>query len=405
MRLVEKKYVVPFLLIITLFFMWGFARAVLDVLNKHFQDTLHISLSQSTLIQATTYLGYFLMAIPSGIIINRYGYRRGVVGGLLLFAAGAFLFIPGASLISFPIFLIALFLIGCGLVVLETSANPYAAELGDKSTAASRLNFAQSFNGFGCILAPVLVGGFLFGNSGASVALPYSLMGIVVLIVALIFSKVDLPELTSPTESRIENAEGSWKGAFSEISQLLRINQFLLGLLALLFYEISEISINSLFINYVTSDGWMDKSTASVLLSFGALGLFMLARIIGSWVMTKVKAVTVLMICGMMTVVGAVAVMMNIGFVSKAGLFVCYAFEAIMFPTIFAITIGYAKGMVKTASSLLMMTPIGGAVGTMLMGAISDNLSISMAFVVPALGYACVFFYSVIIKSAHNKDV
>ena len=129
MRLVEKKYVVPFLLIITLFFMWGFARAVLDVLNKHFQDTLHISLSQSTLIQATTYMGYFLMAIPSGMIINRYGYRRGVVGGLVLFAAGAFLFIPGANLVSFPICLIALFLIGCGLVVLETSANPYAAEL------------------------------------------------------------------------------------------------------------------------------------------------------------------------------------------------------------------------------------------------------------------------------------
>ncbi len=405
MRLVEKKYVVPFLLIITLFFMWGFARAVLDVLNKHFQDTLHITLSQSTLVQATTYLGYFLMAIPAGMVINRFGYRRGVVGGLLLFAAGAFLFIPGASLVSFPIFLIALFLIGCGLVVLETSANPYAAELGDKSTAASRLNFAQSFNGLGCILAPVLVGGFLFGNADASVALPYTAMGVVVLVVALIFSKVNLPELTTPVENRIENTEGACKGAFSEIGTLLRTNQFLLGLIALLFYEISEISINSLFINYVTSDGWMDKATASVLLSFGALGLFMLARILGSWIMTKVKAITVLMICGMMTVIGAVAVMMNIGVVSKAGLFICYAFEAIMFPTIFAITIGYAKGMVKTASSLLMMTPIGGAIGTMLMGAISDNLSISMAFVVPALGYACVFFYSVIIKNAHNKDV
>ena len=149
----------------------------------------------------------------------------------------------------------------------------------------------------------------------------------------------------------------------------------------------------------------MEKSTASVVLSFGALGLFMIARIVGSWIMTKVRAVTVLMICGMMTVIGAVAVMMNIGPVSKAGLFICYAFEAIMFPTIFAITIGYAKGMVKTASSLLMMTPIGGALGTMLMGAISDSISISMAYIVPALGYAFVFFYSVIIKSVHNKDV
>ena len=344
------------------------------------------------------------MAIPAGMIINRYGYRRGVVGGLLLFAIGAFMFIPGAEMLSFPIFLIALFIIGCGLVVLETSANPYAAELGEESTAAARLNFAQSFNGLGCILAPVLVGGFLFGSNDASVAIPYCVMGVIVLVVALIFAKVSLPELSTPEEKNIESREGVRKGTLNEIAQLLRVNQFLCGLIALLFYEIAEISINSLFINYVTSDGWMDKSTASVILSFGALGLFMSARIVGSWVMTKVKAVTVLMFCGMMTVIGAVAVMMNLGLISRAGLFICYAFEAIMFPTIFAITIGYAKGMVKTASSLLMMTPIGGAIGTMLMGVISETISLSMAFIVPAFGYACVFFYSVIIKGTVNNE-
>lgn len=163
-RLVKRQYIIPFILITSLFFTWGFARAILDVLNKHFQESLSISITQSTLIQATTYLGYFLMALPAGILITRLGYRNGVVTGLLLFAAGSLLFIPGAGYMSFPIFLVALFVIGCGLVFLETAANPYAAELGDKATAASRLNLAQSFNGLGCILAPVLVGGFLFSE-------------------------------------------------------------------------------------------------------------------------------------------------------------------------------------------------------------------------------------------------
>ena len=148
-RLVSKKFALPFILITSLFFMWGFARAILDVLNKHFQESLSISITQSTLIQATTYLGYFLMALPAGLIITRHGYRRGVVMGLLLFGIGSLLFIPGAMSMSFAMFLLALFVIGCGLAMLETAANPYAAELGDKATAASRLNLAQSFNEIG----------------------------------------------------------------------------------------------------------------------------------------------------------------------------------------------------------------------------------------------------------------
>ena len=134
MKLVSKKYLLPFILITSLFFIWGFARSVLDVLNKHFQDILSISITQSGMVQAMTYLGYFLMALPAGILITRGGYRRGVVTGLLLFAVGAFLFIPGERFLSFPIFLVALFIIGCGLAMLETSANPYAAELGDSAT-------------------------------------------------------------------------------------------------------------------------------------------------------------------------------------------------------------------------------------------------------------------------------
>ncbi len=394
MRLVSKKYLLPFILITSLFFMWGFARAILDVLNKHFQESLSISITQSTLIQATTYVGYFLMALPAGIMITRFGYRRGVVTGLLLFGIGALLFIPGAHLMSFPVFLVALFVIGCGLVMLETSANPYAAELGAKETAASRLNLAQSFNGLGCILAPVIVGGFLFSGDNGGVEVPYTVMGVIVLLAALLFSRVQLPEINAGEESE-STVSSEKEGIGATIRRLWGRKRFRYGVIALFCYEVAEISINSLFINYATADGWMDKSTASIVLSFGALGLFMVARIAGSAIMSKVRAEKVLLVCAVMTVLGAVAVTLDAGAISKAGVFVCYAFEAIMFPTIFAITIGGAGNSVKIASSFLMMTPIGGAVGTSLMGYVADVTSMSTAFIVPAAGYLCVLLYAI----------
>lgn len=391
-QLVKKQYLLPFILITSLFFMWGFARAVLDVLNKHFQETLSISITQSTLIQTTTYLGYFLMALPAGIIITRRGYRFGVVMGLLLFGLGALIFIPGEHLMSFPVFLGALFVIGCGLVMLETAANPYATELGDPATGASRLNLAQSFNGLGCILAPVIVGGFLFSDKGNSVALPYSIMGVAVLAVALLFTRMKLPEISQAPAAGEDEAPMTIR---ETIKWLWSRRRFRIGVMALFCYEIAEISINSLFINYATSDGWMDKTTASLVLSFGALGLFMLARVTGSWVMSRIRAEKVLLFCAVMTVLGALAVTADIGAVSKAGVFVCYAFEAIMFPTIFAITIVGVGRASKIASSFLMMTPLGGAVGTLLMGLVADSTSMSTAFIVPAAGYAFVLLYAI----------
>lgn len=150
--LVASQYRVPFVLLTSLFFLWGFAHAILDVLNKHFQELLAITRAHSALIQATMYMGYFVMAIPAGMFITRWGYRQGVVFGLLLYGIGSLLFIPGQYMMSFNMFLFSLFVIGCGLVFLETAANPYVTELGARETAASRLNFAQSFNGLGCIL-------------------------------------------------------------------------------------------------------------------------------------------------------------------------------------------------------------------------------------------------------------
>lgn len=386
--LVARQYLTPFILVTSLFFIWGFARSILDLLNKHFQETMDITIARSSMVQATTYVGYFLMAIPAGMLLTRFGYRKGVVFGLLLFALGAFMFIPSDATGSFAFYLVALFIIGCGLVVLETAANPYVTELGDRATGASRLNLAQSFNGLGCILAPAVVAPFVFTDSGESnLALPYTAMGAIVVLVALLFSRVRLPEIGR------DNAATEGKASES-LRSVLSNRHFMMGVGALFFYEISEISINSLFINYVTSDGWLDAKTAAVVLSFGGLGLFMCARVIGSAVMSKVAAEKVLTVCAVMTVIGSFLVTVNIGILSKIGLFSCYAFEAIMFPTIFAISVKGLGSNTKMASSLLMMTPLGGAVGTLLMGLVADATTISASFMIPCLGYCIVLLYA-----------
>lgn len=387
-KITDRKYLVPFVLITLLFFLWGFARAILDVLNKHFQNALHINITHSSLIQVTTYLGYFLMAIPAGIFINRYGYRRGVVFGLILFGAGSLMFIPGAAMGSFYAFLLCLFIIGCGLVFLETAANPYVTELGAKETATSRLNLSQSFNGLGSLFATFCIGQFLFNNTdeGGNVAVPYTILGILVLVIALVFSRVHLPEIKHE-----ETEEGQADG--SNIGKLFKHHgMFVFGLLALLCYEIAEISINSYFINFVTGMHWMTDRTASLVLTV-ALAFFMVGRFLGSWVMRYIKATTALFICAIGSVVCIGLVLCDLGKASLIALIANYLFEAIMFPTIFAIALTGLGNLTKSASSLLMMTPIGGC-GFLLMGLIADRTHVVLPFVVPFVSFLIVLAFA-----------
>ena len=360
--LVASQYRVPFVLLTSLFFLWGFAHAILDVLNKHFQELLAITRAHSALIQATMYMGYFVMAIPAGMFITRWGYRRGVVFGLLLYGIGSLLFIPGQYMMSFNMFLFSLFVIGCGLVFLETAANPYVTELGARETAASRLNFAQSFNGLGCIFAPLLAGLLLFSEedqaASGNVALPYTCMGVVVLLVALVFSRVRLPEIKHEVEL---DDQGHRVGLWSH-------RLFIFGLAALFAYEISEISINSFFINYVVEQGWMTARQASLVLSFGGLSLFMAGRFVGSWIMSRVRAEKMLFWCAVGTVSMTLLVIADLGMVSLIALLCC--------------------------SSFLMMSPVGGAVGPLLMGYVADTFSMSLSFIVPLLGYVVVLGYA-----------
>ena len=379
MKLTTRRYLLPFVLITSLFFLWGFARSILDVLNQHFCDSMEISITESSLIQVTTFLAYFLTAIPAGNFIARYGYRRGVVTGLLLYALGSLLFIPGAHFNTLPAFLVCLFIIGVGLTFLETSANPYATELGPKETATSRLNLSQSFNGLGSMLAPALVGGFIF--VGGDITVPYIIMGIVVLLVALIFSRVELPEITESVP------EANHTPAASSASTRLS-RYFFFGLMALLAYEVAEISINSYFVMFLTGEGYADRIEASRLLSL-ALGIFMCGRFIGAWVMQRVRPSVVLLACAC----GSLLCMLSVLFLPSLALYALvlnFACESIMFPTIFSLSLSGLDGRAKKkASSLLMMTPVGGC-AFLLMGLIADSGSLVLPFLIPLVGFALV---------------
>ncbi|MBR1389815.1 MAG: sugar MFS transporter [Prevotella sp.] len=391
------NYLVPFILITTLFFLWGFARAILDVLNKHFQNTLDISITESSLIQVTTYMGYFLMAIPAGLFINRFGYRRGVVFGLILFGLGAFLFVPAAEAATLFAFLFALFIIGCGLTFLETAANPYVTELGARETASSRLNLSQSFNGMGCLFATFAVGQFLFSDADSNVAVPYVILGTVVLVIAFVFAKVRLPEIEHDDELAAKAKYGR-----EPLKKVWKHKFFVYGLIALLAYEVSEISINSYFINFVTGQGWMDDRTASMVLT-GALAFFMVGRFGGSMLMRKVSAEWMLLYCAIGSVTCTMLVLMDLGRASLVGLLGIYLFEAIMFPTIFSLALRDLGSLTKTASSILMMTPVGGC-GFLLVGAIADATNLVIPFVIPLVGYILVglFGFGLVV---HNRDM
>jgi FHS family L-fucose permease-like MFS transporter len=346
------------------------------------------------------------MAIPAGLFINKFGYRSGVVFGLLLFAFGAFLFIPGVEIGTLEAFLICLFIIACGLAFLETSANPYVTELGPLQTATSRLNLSQSFNGLGSSLAPFIMGSFLFGNDSADVSLPYTIMGFVVIVVAIVFLFSKLPEISHDDDGEItENVEtDSEDSGIHNLALLFKNKMFVFGLLALLAYEVSEISINSYFVNFTTGMGWIDASKASYILSF-SLFIFMGGRFFGSWIMKTLPAERMLLYCAIGSVVSIVGVIVFSNsekentdswfrFIPIAFLMVNYFCEAIMFPTIFALALKGLGKLTKSASSVLMMTPVGGC-GFLLMAYVADySGSFIIPFIIPLVGYVIILAYS-----------
>lgn len=372
-----KNYLWPFVLVTSLFFLWGLAHSILDVLNKHFQETMEgVGKTESALVQAVMYGGYFVMALPAGQIIKRYGYRAGVITGLLLYGIGALLFIPGGQLLSFPFFLFSLFVIGCGLTCLETSANPYVTVLGNAEGAARRINLSQSFNGLGWIVGPLIGGHFAFavGADKGSIAIPYAIIGVVVLCVALVFAQVKLPEVQADGVAQTESAHAT--------DSLWQHRNFVYGLIALFLYVAAQTGINSFFINYVTEHASVSNVNASLLLGFGGMGLFMVGRMGGSWLMLRVRAERVLLYCAVGATLAMAVLLSGAGVAGVAAFMLCYLCESIMFPTIFALALKGVGQHTKRASSFLIMSIVGGAIAPVLMGLIADHASMAMAFIV-----------------------
>ena len=406
-----RNYLVPFLLVTSLFFLWGFAHSILDVLNKFFQNEMHLTKTQSAFIQVVVYGGYFLMALPAGAVIRRWGYRAGVLTGLFLYGIGALLFIPGAEIMAFPFFLFSLFVIGCGLTFLETSANPYVTVLGDAEASEQRINFSQSFNGLGWILGPLVGGWFLFSQDNSpNIALPYAIIGLVVLLIGGVFCFVRLPEIkdtVSPEEvsghqddPREENRDLSTttvesSSTLSEIRILSRKSAFVFGWVALFLYVAAQTGVNSFFINYATEHIAITDSMAATLLSFGGMGLFMLGRLGGSWAMGRIRAERLLAILAIIATLATSAVVLAPGGLGFAALLVVYLCESIMFPTIFALALRGLGAHTKIASSLLIMSIVGGAVAPLLMGIVADGHSMALGFIVPLVCFVVIAAYAI----------
>jgi FHS family L-fucose permease-like MFS transporter len=387
-----KNYLIPFILVTSLFFLWGFAHSLLDVLNKHFQDILGITKARSGWIQAALYGGYFLMGIPAGLFMKRFGYRKGIILGLLLYAFGAFMFFPAAYVQTFEFTLLCLFVIACGLTALETAANPYTTVLGPKHSAAQRINLSQSFNGLGWMIGPT-VGGILIlgntteagGNKFSSMALPYMIVGSFVLLVAALFFFTKLPEIN---EEEVENrAEGEITKPF------WKHRHFRFAVIAQFFYVAAQTGINSFFINYVTET--MPNFTpekAAYLLSLGFL-FFWFGRISGSVVMKWIKPNRMIAVYALVNVVTMGLVVANLGWISIIALFVTYFCMSIMFPTIFALGIKGLGSQTKQASSYLVMAIVGGAICPVGMGYIADISSMQIGFFVPMVCFAIIFLF------------
>ena len=405
--LVGKGYWLPFVLITFFFFLWGFARAILDVLNPFFQETFQINKTQASLIQFVTFSAYFLMAVPAGILIRKSGTRNGVVTGLILFGGAALSFVISSFLgeYIFWFYLLLLFVIGCGLACLEVAANPYVTLLGDPETAASRINRAQSFNGMGCIFGALLGGAYCFSVEQPNISIPYICIGVFVLLVALLFSRIKLPEFVIENKNtRIERASSA-----THSRGLMGHPLFLFGLFALFCYEVAEIAIASFYINYATENNmaqWLSTSVkevfdvslnphlvASIVLSAG-LFLFMCGRFAGSWIMRFIRAEKVLFACATGTVAMTALVLMDIRVVSFVASVLIFVFESIMFPTIFALSIKGLGSLTQKASAVLMMTPIGGAIGTVLMGMAADHRDVRFSFFVPLTAFVIILIYT-----------
>lgn len=409
-----------FVLITSLFFLWGFSNNLNPILIPHLKKSFTLTTTQSTLIDSAVYIAYFLMALPAGYVMKRFGYKAGIITGLLFFSTGAFLFIPAANTQSYAFFLFALFVIACGLGFLETAANPYAAALGPHETSTQRLNLAQSFNGLAAALAPVigarviLTKGYTnaqlaamsadaqkvaLASEASSVKMPYLLLGVVLFLIAVAFALTKLP--------KIQHKKGRDKS--KNILHAFKNSHLTWAVVAQFFYVGAQVCVFSLFILYATQSAGLTEVKAADYL--GACGIaFLVGRFLGTFLMRYISPNRLLAIYSVANALLCLVAIFAHGLITVYAVILICFFMSIMFPTIFALGITDLGGDTEYGSSLLIMSIVGGAILPRVFGLISDGTgNIQDGYLVPLVCFAVVGYfgwrgYKVIGKADMEKE-
>ncbi|GGE99136.1 MFS transporter, FHS family, L-fucose permease [Chishuiella changwenlii] len=389
--LTEKKYTLLFFLVCSLFLLWAIAITMGDVLNKHFQDVLHISKAKSGLVQFSMFGAYAIMGIPAGMFLKRYGYKNGVQLGLALYAFGALLFIPASNYLSFNLFRVALFILSAGLATLETVAHPFVAALGNEKTSDQRVNFAQGFNGLGAILGPLLGGFFIFNESSNgldSVKILYSCIAAFIIFYFIIFSVVKVPNLNDPhaeeTNSDVQNTNND--------TPLYKQKHFIYAVIAQFFNIGAQAGTWAYFINYTVERMKYSETTASYYFSL-SLGLMMIGRFVGTYLMKFIKPNILLAAFTLCNVILCVIIAQDLGMISFVSLISLNFFLSVMYPTIFSLGLKNLGNKVHQASSFLVMAMFGGAVFPQLMGKIAEK-NIAHSYYLPIVCYAVILLFA-----------
>ena len=399
-----NSYIGPFILITCLFFLWGFAHNLDPILIPHLKKSFTLTTTQATLVDSAVFIAYFVMAIPAGLIMKQWGYKMGIIFGLILFSIGAFLFVPAANNQSYNYFLIALFVIACGLTILETAANPYVSALGDPATSTQRLNLAQSFNGLAVALAPfigakvILTKGYTneqlsvmtdaakkiaLASEASSVKIPYTILAIVLLVIASVFYFIKLPDLRNNNQQSNQHS----------LANAIRHRHLSWAVVAQFFYVGAQVCVFSLFIIYATEVTHITEVQAAIYLSIGGLA-FLVGRFLGTFIMLFIKPNILLgiyaIICASLCIV---AITSNGIYTLYAIIGICF-FMSIMFPTIFSLGIKELGPDTEMASSLIVMSIVGGAVMPRFFGMISDNTNnIQNGYIIPLICFLVVAYF------------
>jgi len=405
----KNKYLLPFALVTSLFFLWAFLHNLNPILIPHLKKACELNDTQSSLVDFPIYLAYCVIAIPAGLFMHRYGYKKGIIFGLILYALGALLFIPAASERSFPFFIFALFVSGSGAAFLETVANPYIANLGEPSKSEQRLNLAQSFNGLGAMVAPLVGAQFILsgiehtpkelatmkasGQLGAylqseanTVKPPYLVIASVVILVTIFFVFTKLPEIKEP-DANAHGTEFSWK--------VFRFSHLKWAVFGEFFYVGSQVGLGSFFVKYSRFVADIPEREAGQKW-FIAMAGFMVGRFLGTFIMGYVKPARLLTLYAIINVVLVTIGVVAKGHIAVYAIMVTPFFMSIMFPTIFALGIKDLGEETKMAASFLVMAIIGGAAAPLAMGAISDATgSIQVAYIVPLICFVYILFFGI----------